>query len=389
MPTIPRRRLLAEVKHGLRDYPVTAIFGPRQCGKTTLARVAAKEFKAHYFDLESPSDLRALQDPAAALGPLKGLVVLDEAQRLPALFELLRVLADRRPRKARFLVLGSASPQIVKGISESLAGRVRHVDAGGLELGDLPAARWPRLWLRGGFPGSLLALSEGASLQWREGFIRTFIERDMGSFELRLPPMQIRRFWGMVAHYHGGIFNSSELGTSLGISHPTARRLLDLMTGAFVMRQLPPYYANVGKRIVKSPKVYVRDSGVFHSLMGIDGQTALASNPKLGASWEGFGVEQILTLTGERGAFFWAVHNGPELDLLLEAKGERWGFEFKSHSAPDLTHSMRAAQEALGLRHLWVVHPGPRSYPMRDGISALCLADLKPALKSAGLMKLA
>lgn len=385
MLLLKRPRLLAAIRDGLAHAPVTAIFGARQCGKTTLARQVAGRQRVHTFDLESPSDLRVLQDAEAALAPLRGLVVLDEIQRQPVLFELLRVLADRRPRPARFLILGSTSPAVLRGASESLAGRVRHVDVGGFELGDLGRAPWQRLWERGGFPASYLARDTAESLAWRQDFLRSFVERDLGAFELRLPSLQLRRFLGMLSHYHGGVYNANEMGASLGVSQPTARKLLDLSCGAFFARQLAPYHVNLGKRLVKSPKVYLRDSGLFHALLGVEDLNALRSHPKLGASWEGFCVEQVLALCGDRQAYFWAVHNGPELDLLIEAKGRRWGFEFKAHSAPELQASARAAMQALDLEQLYVIHSGERSYRLAPKVEALPLAALPAELKRRGL----
>lgn len=373
---VRRKAFLRAVEAGLKASPVTALLGPRQCGKTTLAREIARKHRAVYFDLERMADAARLQNPERVLGGLRGLVVLDEIQRLASLFPLLRVLSDRRPNPARFLILGSADPWTMKRTSESLAGRVRFVPLSGFGLAETGWTRMRRLWLRGGFPRAFLAPGEAASLVWREDFIRTFLERDLPQMEVRVPAETMRRFWGMVAHYHGQVWNASEIGASLGFSHNTARRHLDELTGAMVVRQLPPFFANLGKRTVKSPKVYVRDSGILHSLLGIGTTRELESHPKFGASWEGFAMEEVLKVTGDRHAFFWATHAGAELDLVVQAGGANWGFEFKVSDAPAVTKSMRIAMKDLGLRRLWVVHPGRESHPLDKGIDTLSLRHL-------------
>ena len=377
---IERPFLLNALRQGLKQSPVVSLLGPRQVGKSTLARTLAKAQRSAIFDLEDPSDLEALQTPKTMLSPLKGLVVLDEVQRLPTLFPLLRVLADRQPLPARFLLLGSADPSLIKGVSESLAGRVRHIDMGGFTL-DESKGKLRRLWLRGGFPRSFLAKGEADSLAWREDFIRTFLERDIPQLDLHIPAIVLRRFWTMLAHYHGQTFNGSEIAAALGLSQPTVRRYLDILTGAFMVRQLPAFHLNLGKRLVRAPKVYIRDSGLFGALLGIASERDLLSHPKAGASWEGFALEQVITLVGERRATFWRTQHGAELDLHVQAQGKAFGFEFKLSDAPSLTASMRIAKKDLGLKHLWVVYPGSKRYQLAEGIEALPLEDLASVAK--------
>lgn len=375
-----RRPVLEFVlRRRLRAYPVTALIGPRQCGKTTLARIVAGS-RAHYFDLERGDDFERLRNPARALEGLRGLVVLDEIQRRPELFTLLRVLADNRPLRRRFLVLGSAAPAMVRGVSESLAGRIAFVEMGGFTLDEAGPARLDRLWLRGGFPPSCLARSDAASFDWREQLVRTVLERDVPQLAERVSPATLRRFWIMLAHYHGQTWNASEIGASLGVSHPTARAYLDLLSGAFMVRQLQPWFLNIRKRTVKSPKVFVRDSGLFHFLQGVRTRGDLDAHPKLGASWEGFAMEQVLARTGDRDAYFWATHAGAELDLILGTGVRRWGFEFKYADVPRMTKSMAIAMGELELTHLWVVHPGRASYPLASRVTALAIRDLRRAV---------
>ena len=370
---IQRDALLKEVEAGLRASPVTALLGPRQCGKTTLAREIARRRGAAYFDLEDPTDQARLVQPKLVLEPLRGLVILDEIQRQPSLTLLLRVLADRRPLPCRFLLLGSASPELMKQASDSLAGRVRFVDMAGFTLDEVAEANEARLWQRGGFPSSYLAAREADSRAWRKDFLRTFLERDIPALGIRIPSETLRRFWTMVAHYHGQIWNGSEIGGALGVSHHTARHYLDLLAGAYVLRVLPPWFENIGKRVVKSPKVYVRDSGVLHTLLGIEDQDALFGHPKLGASWEGFALEQLLSRTDARNAYFWATQSRAELDLLLHAGGKRWGFEFKCQDAPVMTPSLRTALEDVRLDRAWIVYPGSRAYPVHEKVEVVPL----------------
>jgi predicted AAA+ superfamily ATPase len=373
------RRAEAEVRRALRESPVVALVGPRQCGKTTLARRIARG-AADYFDLEDSVDLSRLANPRLALEELRGLVVLDEVQRKPDIFEVIRVLVDRPRSGARFLLLGSASPHITRGVSETLAGRIRFVEMGGLDVREVGPARHARLWLRGGFPRSFLAASERQSLSWRHDFARTFLERDIPQLGITIPASALRRFWSMVAHYHGQVWNAAELARSLGSSEPTARRYLDILTGAYVVRQLPPWFENIAKRQVKAPKIYVRDSGLLHALLGVRTRATLLGHPKLGASWEGFALEQVLSLMKPHEAYFWATHSGAELDLLIFREGQRLGFEFKCTDAPVLTKSMHVALADLGLRRIFVIYPGAKSYRLHARVEAVSILDLRERL---------
>jgi hypothetical protein len=373
---IGRTELLGQAEYGLKHSPVTAILGPRQCGKTTLAREIGHRESAAYFDLEDPNDQAKLANPQLVLEAAHGLVILDEIQRRPELTMLLRVLADRKPLPCRFLVLGSASPDLMRQASDSLAGRIYFVDMSGFTLGEVGVEQRDRLWMRGGFPLSYLADTDEDSHKWRLTFTRTFLERDMPQLGVQIPAETLRRFWTMLAHYHGQLWNGSEIGASLGVTHHTTRKYLDLLTGAYMVRQLQPWFENVGKRVVKSPKVYVRDSGLLHALLGIPDLAALQGHPKLGASWEGFVIEQILSWAGERNAYFWATHSRAELDLLVLAKGKRWGFEIKYQDAPTITKSMRIAMQDLKLERLWVVYPGKTGYPMDENIECVTLAEM-------------
>ena len=374
---IKRTNLLQALRKALAENPVVALLGPRQCGKSTLARQIVGESKAHtYLDLENPSDLSVLAEPMSALDRFEGLVVLDEVQRRPELFPTLRVLADRRPLPARFLVLGSASPELLRQTSETLAGRIAFIDMEGFTLAELGPKHLDRRWQRGGFPRSYLAPSGARSFAWRQDFIRTFVERDLTQFGFRLPPTAVQRFWTMLAHYHGQTWNASELGRSLGVSDQTTRTYLDVLTGALFVRQLQPWFENVGKRQTKAPKIYIRDSGLFHALMDLNGSKAVLSHPKLGASWEGFALEEVAVRFPTRNAYFWSTHAGAELDLLLMRNGRRLGFEFKFTDTPTTTKSMHIALADLKLDHLWVVHPGRHRFKLAARIEAIGLAEL-------------
>jgi predicted AAA+ superfamily ATPase len=377
---IPRPNLVRRVKSALRRSPAVVLLGPRQCGKTTLARGIAAERRCEYFDLEDPRDLAQLESPMLALEPLRGLVVIDEVQRRPELFPVLRVLIDRPGARAKFLLLGSASPHVVRDVSESLAGRVALVDMSGFDVREIGAENYRRLWLRGGLPRSYLARSHAASRQWRDSFIRTFLERDIPQLGIAIPAATLRRFWMMVAHYHGQVWNAAEFARSLGQGEKPARRYLDLLSGAFVVRQLPPWFENISKRQVKSPKVYVRDSGLLHALLGLETQSDLLGHPKLGASWEGFALEQVLAVTGAEKAYCWATYSGAEIDLVVFRGARRVGFEFKCTDAPRMTRSIRAAMESLHLDRVYVVYPGEKSYAMAEKVEAVSLLDLQPRL---------
>jgi len=373
---INRPLVLRRLVTALGRSPVTALLGPRQCGKTTLARMLGQKRKLRYFDLEDEADRSRLQNPTLALAPLRGLVVLDEAQRMPALFETLRVLVDRTGHRARYVILGSASPYLVRGVSESLAGRVEFVELGGFHLGETGAGSLETLWIRGGFPRSFLARSGKDSLAWRESFIRTFLERDVPQLGFTIPASAMRRFWTMLAHNHGQIWNASKLARSMGLSDKTVRSYLDVLTGTFLVRQLQPWHTNVAKRQVKAPKIYLRDSGVLHRLLGIDGRDDLLGHPQAGASWEGFALEQTLAIIRPAEAYFWSTHSGAELDLFFIHGGHQFGIEFKLTDAPRVTRSMRIALDDLGLRHMWVVHAGKERFPMDEKITAWPLREI-------------
>jgi len=374
---IDRLRRLAEIRSALRRAPVVALVGPRQSGKTTLARKIVPATSEAYFDLEDPRSLARLEQPMIALAALRGLVVLDEVQRRPDLFPVLRVLADRRPLPARFLVLGSASPDLLRQPSETLAGRLETIVLPGFSLEELGADRLERHWIRGGFPPSTLARTMAGSTSWRQQFIQTFLERDLPVLGISAPTPVLLRFWTMLAHYHGGVWNAAEPARSLGISAPTVRRYLDLLSGLYLVRQLHPWHENLGKRQVKSPKVYLRDSGLLHTLLGIQTVKDLLSHPKVGASWEGYAMEEVLKVVQPEAAYFWATHTGAELDLLLFKHGRRWGVEFKFSDAPRLTPSMRTALKDLHLDGLTVIYPGDQEYALDDGVRVVPLAELE------------
>jgi len=359
----------------VEELPGVALLGPRQCGKTTLARQVAAETGARFFDLENPDDEAALENPMLALEGLGGLVVLDEVQRRPELFPVLRVLMDREGAPAKFLLLGSASPFLVRGVTESLAGRVAFIDLQGFLLDEVGAADLSGLWARGGFPRSFLADDENSSHGWRRDFIRTFIEKDFATLGLGATPSSLGRLWQMAAHYHGQTLNASEIGRALGESYKTVQRHLELLEGAFMIRLLRPWFENLGKRLVKSQKLYVRDSGLFHSLLGIGSYESLLGHPKIGASWEGFALEQILARLPKMDAWFWGTQAGAELDLFVQAGGRRIGFEFKVNDAPRMTKSLSIVHSDLVLDELLVVKPIGRGYPLEKRIRVLSLEE--------------
>jgi len=378
---IPRKEHVDAILELLRAFPAVAILGPRQIGKTTLARQVARQYRGprHRLDLENPADLnRLLEDPVLVLNELEGLVVIDEVQRRPELFPVLRVLADRRPRRARFLILGSASPALIKQSSESLAGRITYYGLGGLGLQELGFHRLDRRWLRGGFPEAWLARTNGGATLWLESFIRTFLERDLPELGMRVAGPKMRRFWTMLAHWHGQVWNGSEFGRSFGVADTTVRRYLDMLTGALVIRQLQPWHENIKKRQVKAPRIYVRDTGILHALLGIGDLTSLNSHPKSGASWEGLLLETVIEQLGlsEERAFFWSVHSGAELDLLVTRGRSRIGIEIKRTTAPKVTRSMRTAAEDLDLAETVVIHAGAESYRLARNIRAVAARRL-------------
>ncbi len=356
--------------------PVTAFLGPRQSGKTTLARQFTVGRDATPFDRESEQDLRILSNPELALGELQGLVVLDEIQLFPRLLQALRVLVDRDAGNARFLILGSASPDLIRDTSESLAGRIEFIDITGFDLKETGSETLYSLWRRGGFPRSFLVSTETDSLSWRRNFIRTFLERDIPQIGIRISAAAIQRFWTMLAHWHGQTWHASELGRSLGLTDKTVRGYLDILTGTFMVRQLQPWFANVAKRQVKSPKVYFRDTGLLHALLGIENERDLLGNPRVGASWEGFIIEQIMCVMNQPQAWFWTVHRGGELDLLVQYRGRWLGFEIKFSEAPTISKLTHKTTELLALDHLFVVCPARRAYRVSEAISVLPASDL-------------
>jgi len=373
---LTRAGRLHELEATVRRSPVTALLGPRQCGKTTLARQLAQRRDSVYFDLESPGDLRRLENPELVFGGERRLIVVDEIQTRPELFNVLRVLVDRPGRPPRFLVLGSASPALVRGVSETLAGRIEFVELSGFGLQEVGAGAWERLWVRGAFPRAYLARSSEDSVRWREAFIRTFLERDIPQLGITIPAAAMRRFWTMLAHYHGQTWNSSELARSMGLSDKTVRSYLDILTGTFMLRQLQSWHENVGKRQIKAPKVFLRDSGILHSLLDLRDRRALLGHPRVGASWEGFAIEQVLAAVRPPEAYYWATHGGAELDLFFVVNGRRYGVEVKFSDAPATTRSMRTALDDLSLDHLWIVYPGRHRYPVDPRITAWPLDDI-------------
>ncbi|MDT8398876.1 MAG: ATP-binding protein [Pseudomonadales bacterium] len=379
-----RREDYLSLIHGrFQNNPVVGLIGPRQCGKTTLARQFASQghfASIHAFDCEDPRDSARLENPMLTLEPLDGLVIIDEIQLMPELFAVLRVLADNS-NQTRYLILGSAAPELVQKSAESLAGRISYIELGGFSLDEVGPDRFERLWLQGGFPRAFLADIK-VSAQWRQDYIRTYLERDLPMLGVNIPAATMRRFWTMLSHYHGQLFNASELGRSLSLNDKTIKRYLDILSGTFLVRQLQPWYYNTRKRLVKSPKIYFRDSGLFHSFLNVDRMDQLLTHPKLGASWEGLIIEltiQHLNLLDDE-VGFWAVHSGAELDLVFQRAGSTWGVEVKYQDAPKLTRSMQAACEELDLAHLWVIYPGKKNYPLREDISVVSVHEIQNSL---------
>ncbi len=372
----PRPHLQQLVERALARSRAVALIGPRQCGKTTLAHQFVPVDSLNYFDLEDPVSLIQLEQPMTALQNLTGLVVIDEIQRRPDLFPMLRVLCDRSPLPAHFLILGSASPDLLRQSSETLAGRLEIIHMAGFSLAEVGTEAQARHWLRGGFPLAFLASSDVDSLAWRKNFVQTFLERDLPQFGISIPAVNMYRFWNMLAHYHGQIWNAAEAARTLMVNESTTRRYLDLMEGVFMVRQLMPWYANLGKRQVKSPKLYFRDTGILHQMLGLRDERDLLTHPKSGASWEGYVIEEAIKAVEPDETYFWATHAGAELDLLLIKDGKRIGVECKRVDAPRLTRSMRIALEDLGLDRLVVIYPGTRAYPLAEEVMVLPLADL-------------
>ncbi|MGE5340687.1 MAG: ATP-binding protein [Candidatus Omnitrophota bacterium] len=355
-------------------FPVVAILGPRQCGKTTIS----KEFHAqHFFDLENPRDTTRLEHPQLALENLTGLIVIDEVQRMPDLFPLIRYMVDNNPNQ-KFLVLGSASRDLLRQSSESLAGRIGYYNLEGFGISDVGTENFKQLWIRGGFPRSFIAASDEESLIWRENYITTFLEKDIPQLGIQIPAQSLRRFWKMLSHYHARVINYSELGRSFGISDTTIKKYIDILESTFMVRVHPPWYANVGKRLVKSPKIYIKDSGIFHSLMAIETEEQLEVHHKLGASWEGFALECVARSINKRNEemYFWSTFSGAEVDLCWQKGGKNWGVEFKYMDAPKLTKSMHSAIKDLELEHLWIIYPGNERYRLEKMITVLPLKQI-------------
>ena len=376
---IKRPKYIDMVNTALNRSPIAAILGPRQCGKTTLARMVSESRKSTYFDLESQADLRRLENPEMMFASLSGLVVIDEVQILPELFATLRVVADKPENKCQFLILGSASPHIIKNVSETLAGRVEFIDMAGFDISELGGDAAQTLWIRGGFPRSYLADNGNDSFVWREGFIRTFLQRDIPQLGINIPAAAMRRFWTMLAHYHGQIWNASRIAGAMGINDKTARSYLDILTETYMIRQLQPWHENIAKRQVKSPKIYLCDTGLLHSLLDLNDHHAISGHPQVGASWEGFAIEQVLRIIRPSQAYYWATYSHAELDLFFIRNGKRYGMEFKMSEAPARTKSMNIAIDNLKLDKLIIVYPGEESWPVDDRITVcpLCgIADL-------------
>ena len=373
---IQRKSILNSLRNALKRSRVVVLVGPRQCGKTTLARLLLPEDSINYFDLEDPASLARLDEPMTALSPLRGLIVIDEVQRRPDLFPVLRVLVDRKNCPASFLILGSASGDLLRQTSESLAGRMERVAIGGFSLNELGAEEEQALWLRGGFPLSYLAPTVAESDAWRKSFIQTLLERDFPQWGVRVLAVALQRFWTMLAHYHGQTWNAAEPARALGVSESTTRRHLDLLTDALMVRQLQPYHVNISKRQVKAPKIYVRDSGLLHQLLGVDSPKTLMTHPKVGASWEGFVIEQVLMTVNHDESFFWATHQGAEIDLVLRRGSELLGVECKRTDAPRMTPSIRVALKDLNLARVAVLYPGSKRFPIAEHVEAVPLRTL-------------
>jgi predicted AAA+ superfamily ATPase len=399
MKSIAREEALQDLETKLKSFPIVGILGPRQCGKTTLAKQFIdnqNKKKTYFFDLENPRDLSKLENPLLNLENLEGYVIIDEVQRLPELFPILRVLADRVLKKTKFILLGSASPLLIKNSSESLAGRIAFIELRGFGIETFTKLKETsrkseqldisKLWLRGGFPRSYLSSSIKDSYEWRENFIETFLERDIPNLGINIPARTLRQFWTMLSHYHGQVFNASELARSMNLSSPTIQRYLDILSGTFIIRQLQPWFYNAKKRIVKSPKIYFRDSGLLHVFLSIDSKTALNGHPKLGASWEGFALEEFTSFhkLSEQECFFWGLHTGAELDLVFQKSGKLYGLEVKYSDAPKMTKSMHSALAELNLEKLFILYPGKDAYKLDKkieviGIEALSALNLKTA----------
>jgi len=374
---IERPAYINWITKALTRSPVVALLGPRQCGKTTLAKMVGDREENSYFDLESQADLRRLANPEMMFASLSGLVIIDEIQNMPELFSVLRVVVDKPENQCRFLILGIASPGIIKNVSETLAGRVEFVDMAGFDLTELGAEVWQNLWARGGFPRSYLADSDQDSFIWREGFIRTFLQRDIPQLGINIPAQAVRRFWTMLAHYHGQVWNGSRIASAMGINDKTVRFYLDILTETYMIRQLQAWHENISKRQVKSPKIYFRDTGLLHSLLDLPDLRVVTGHPQVGASWEGFAMEQILRTIRPSQPYYWATYSGAELDMFFILNGQRYGIEFKYSEAPDKTKSMTVAIDTLNLQKLLIVYPGKETWPIDKNITVCPILQVK------------
>ncbi len=374
-----RSKFLDQIEFEFQVNPIVAILGPRQCGKTTVSKqyIAIKDSipLENYFDLENDRDIERIQDPLLVLSQLSGLIVIDEIQKIPELFPKLRVLVDNKELNQQYLILGSASRDLIRQSSETLAGRISYLELTPFTYSETQNMK--TLWIRGGYPRSFLAKNEEISVSWRRAFIKTYLERDIPNLGIEIPPENLRRFWMMLAHYHGCIFNASEIGRSLGVSHKTMQHYADILSGTFMIRQLQPWFENISKRQVKSSKIYMRDSGIFHTLIGVNSYSDLLTHPKLGASWEGFALEEIIRhfKVDQEECYFWATHQQAELDLLIVRNGRKLGFEIKYSGAPKLTKSMQIAYEDLSLDKLTVVYPGDINYLLKENIQVVGLQN--------------
>jgi uncharacterized protein len=382
MVFMKRTFYLEKIISNYRVHKVCGLIGPRQVGKTTLAKMYISKHVTQevvYYDLENPIDLAKLKNPMLTLSRLKNkFIVIDEVQKLPNLFPILRVLVDDEKINQKYLILGSASRDLLKQSSETLAGRIGYIEIMPFSLEEVEDTN--KLWIRGGLPISYLSINNKDSLFWRESYIRTFLERDIYNLGFNIPPEQLRRFWLMLSHFHGQIFNANEISKSLGISNHTARKYLDVLKGTFMVRILFPWFENLKKRQVKSPKIYFRDSGILHSLIGIKNYDELSNNPKLGSFWEGFALEEIIRQlnTTDEENYFWSTQQGAELDLLIVKGGKRIGFEFKFSDKPKITKSMMISSKDLKLDHLYLIFPGNDDFPLSDNITAYGLEKALP-----------
>jgi len=378
---IQRAEIKERLQTALKRSRAVALLGPRQCGKTTLARELVNSASLNYFDLEDSESMSRLADPKTALAPLKGIVVIDEVQRRPDLFPVFRVLLDREPLPAKFLILGSASPDLLQQSSESLAGRLEMIVMDGFGLAEVGLKKDSRLWLRGGFPLSFLAKNDVDSFMWRKSFIQMFLDRDLRQQGINIPTVSLHRFWTMIAHSHGQIWNAAPPASSLGVSEHTVRRYLDILTGVFMVRQLQPWHANIKKRQVKAPKVYIRDSGILHALLGLKSESEILRHPLCGASWEGFIMEEVIRSIDPDDVYFWATHNGAEIDLVLTKGGRMYGIECKRADAPAMTPSMKIALEDLKLESISVIYPGEKRYSLHKKVGVVPFKAITGGMK--------